>query len=166
MTTQNQLFRRVEKRLARGRRLTTTADASARLAKVRQHGTQPELAVRRAASRLGLRYTLKNRDLPGSPDLANRTKRFAIFVHGCFWHRHVGCSRATTPKTNRAFWRAKFKRNQARDQDALWALRRRGYIAVVIWECETRKPQTNQMRLQQLTRLREASHAQSSRGAS
>lgn len=136
MTTRRQPFRRVEKRLAHGRRPTTTAQASARLAKVPQRGTAPELAVRRCVSSLGLRYTINNRDLPGSPDLANRTKRFAIFVHGCFWHRHPGCAKATVPKTNRAFWKAKFERNRARDRSALTALRARGYVAFVIWECE------------------------------
>jgi DNA mismatch endonuclease (patch repair protein) len=131
--------------------MTTAAD-STRLAGVRRHGTAPELAVRSAASSLGLRYTLKNRDLPGSPDLANRLRRFAIFVHGCFWHRHAGCSRATTPKSNRAYWCAKFERNRARDRNAVRALRAQGYTAVVIWECEADRLALLTLRLRPLAR--------------
>src|SRR5579859_79851 len=89
-----QPFKVVEKRLAGRRRLRTTQGASKRMARVRQRGTAPELLVRRAASSLGHRYRLKNKDLPGSPDLANRSKRWAVFVHGCYWHHHAGCSRA------------------------------------------------------------------------
>jgi DNA mismatch endonuclease, patch repair protein len=111
---------------------------SRRMALVRQHGTTPELAVRRVARQLGLRYTVKNRDLPGSPDLANRSRAFAVFVHGCYWHRHVGCPRATFPKTNKEFWRDKFRANRARDRAALVALEALGLRSVVIWECETR----------------------------
>jgi DNA mismatch endonuclease (patch repair protein) len=103
--------------------------------RVRRAGTEPELAVRRVLSDLGLRYTLRNRDLPGSPDIANRRKRFAIFVHGCFWHRHAGCRRTTTPKANRAFWEAKFEANIMRDRRAIRDLKRLGYRVVVIWEC-------------------------------
>ena len=136
MTALRQPFRRVEKRLARGRRPMTTAEDSSRLARVRQRGTAPELAVRRVASRLGLRYTLNNRDLPGSPDLANRSKQFVIFVHGCYWHRHAGCTRATTPKNNRAFWEAKFARNVERDTAAVEKLDAKNYRVAVIWECE------------------------------
>jgi DNA mismatch endonuclease (patch repair protein) len=142
--------------------MTTAAD-SARLARVRRHGTGPELAVRRAASALQLRYTLDNRDLPGSPDLANRSKQFAIFVHGCFWHRHTGCIKTTTPKTNRAFWRAKFERNRARDRSALRALRARGYAAVVIWECEVADSAMLKKRLESQLRRR-PSHTTHSRG--
>jgi DNA mismatch endonuclease (patch repair protein) len=103
--------------------------------RVRRAGTEPELALRRVLSDLGLRYTLRNRDLPGSPDIANRRKRFAIFVHGCFWHRHAGCRRTTTPKANRAFWEAKFEANIVRDRQAIRDLKRLGYRVVVIWEC-------------------------------
>lgn len=131
-------YRHVETRLAQGAMLTTTAAASARLAKVRRTGTAPELAVRRAASALGLRYTLDNRDLPGSPDLANRSQRFAIFVHGCFWHRHTNCPRTTIPRTNRAFWEAKFRQNRARDREAIRRLKKMGYSVVILWECEAK----------------------------
>jgi DNA mismatch endonuclease, patch repair protein len=106
------------------------------MAAVRQRGTMPELAVRRAATAAGLRYTLSNRDLPGSPDLANRARRYAVFVHGCFWHRHSGCRRTTTPARNHGFWMEKFAANVARDRRVVRALRALGYAVVTVWECE------------------------------
>lgn len=129
-------FKRVESALTGERPLTTTATISRRMGRIRQRDTEAELSVRRVARELGLRYTTQNRKLPGSPDLANRSRRFAIFVHGCFWHRHVGCIRTTSPKTNRRFWTAKFRRNQQRDLEVLRELRRRGFRTIVIWECE------------------------------
>jgi len=131
-----QSFRRVERALVKGPAPSTTARTSARMARVRQRGTDPELIVRAAARAAGLHYTLANRDLPGSPDLANRTRRFAIFVHGCFWHGHSGCRKATTPKSNRAFWTAKFERNRARDRASVRALKKEGFRVRIFWECE------------------------------
>lgn len=113
---------------------------SRRMADIRQHGTKPELIVRRIVTALGHRYRVKNRDLPGSPDLANRSRGWAIFVHGCYWHRHEGCRLATTPKRNREFWVAKFERNVARDRQAVRDLEELGFAVLVIWECETRTP--------------------------
>jgi DNA mismatch endonuclease (patch repair protein) len=89
---------------------------------------------------MGLRFTTRNRDLPGSPDLANRSRRIAVFVHGCFWHRHVNCKHTTTPKTNPEFWLAKFARNVARDQESVKALRARGFSVAIIWGCESNQP--------------------------
>ncbi|MBI5506534.1 MAG: DNA mismatch endonuclease Vsr [Deltaproteobacteria bacterium] len=106
------------------------------MAGIRQRGTLAELLVRAQVSRLRVRYTLKNRDLPGSPDLANRTHRWAIFVHGCYWHRHRSCPRTTTPTRNRSFWLAKFEKNQARDARVSRDLRKSGYRVLVVWECE------------------------------
>src|SRR5262249_34210676 len=109
---------------------------SARLGRIRQKDTAAELAVRRVLHELGLRLRIRNRDLPGAPDAANRSRRWAIFVHGCFWHSHAGCRRATVPKRNRDFWLEKFIENRARDARVLRALRRRGYRTLVVWECE------------------------------
>ena len=120
------------------------------MGRVRQSDTGPELLVRRALTALGLRYRTRNRDLPGSPDLANRSRRWAVFVHGCYWHRHAGCSMATTPKTNTAFWLAKFARNVERDRAALASLRGRGYRVLTIWECETESPKTLARRVERL----------------
>lgn len=105
--------------------------------RVRQRDTAPELAVRSAAHRAGMRFSLQSSRLPGRPDLVMPARRLAIFVHGCFWHRHDGCKRSTMPKTNGAFWRAKFAANVARDARNLGDLRRLGWRVIVIWECET-----------------------------
>src|SRR5579864_6957369 len=109
---QRRPFKSVEKRLSGRRRLLTTPETSERMARVRRKGTAPEVVVRTALSHLGYRYTLANGDLPGSPDLANRSKKWAVFVHGCYWHHHAVCPRATTPKSNTAFWLAKFTANE------------------------------------------------------
>lgn len=113
-------------------------DTSERMAGVRRSDTKPELIVRRLLSELGHRFRVRNRDLPGSPDIANRTRGWVVFVHGCYWHRH-GCRATTTPKRNRAFWEAKFRRNVERDAERVRALREQGYRVVVVWECETKK---------------------------
>jgi DNA mismatch endonuclease (patch repair protein) len=122
---------------------------SQRLARIRQHGTDAELTVRRIASGLGLRYRVKNRDLPGSPDLANRSRRWAVFVHGCYWHSHDGCPRATVPKRNRAFWEKKFSDNRARDRRAAEELESRGFRVLTIWQCELDHPELVRERLAQ-----------------
>jgi len=111
---------------------------SARMGLVRQKGTRPELLVRSAIRALGHHFRLANRDLPGSPDIANRSRRWAVFVHGCFWHRH-GCKATTTPGRNREFWEAKFARNVARDERSAAELRALGYTVIVIWECDTKR---------------------------
>jgi DNA mismatch endonuclease Vsr len=106
------------------------------MARVRQKGTAAEEAVGRALRGLGVAYRKNVRALPGSPDFANRRRRWAVFVQGCFWHRHTGCRRATTPKANRDFWLEKFTRNRARDAAAVRALRRMGIRVVLVWECQ------------------------------
>jgi DNA mismatch endonuclease (patch repair protein) len=120
---------------------------SARLGRIRQKDTAAEQAVRRLLHKLGLRFRIRNRDLPGAPDLANRTRLWAVFVHGCFWHAHAGCYRATVPKRNRAFWLGKFSANRARDARALRALRGLGYRVLVVWECELEAPSKLEARL-------------------
>lgn len=88
---------------------------------------------------LGARFRVSNRDLPGSPDLANRKRLWVIFVHGCYWHRHPGCRRTTTPNRNRQFWIEKFERNVARDRRVQAELRSGGFEVGVVWECEIEK---------------------------
>lgn len=124
-----------------GHSIATDAATSARMADIRQYATAPELVVRALMTRLGLRYRLKNRDLPGSPDLAHRGQRWVVFVHGCYWHRHQGCRRTTTPKRNRDFWQAKFERNLARDARVTDELEAMGYRVIVVWECQTKQPE-------------------------
>lgn len=124
----------------KGLGLIVDASTSVRLGSVRQHGTTPELAVRAAARSAALGYRVKNRDLPGSPDLANRRARWVIFVHGCFWHRHPRCVRTTTPRRNRAFWQSKFRTNVARDRRVVRELEVMGYRVLTVWECQTERP--------------------------
>lgn len=103
---------------------------------VKGKNTSPEMTVRRIAHRLGRRFRLHRKDLPGAPDLAFPKDRRAIFVHGCFWHGHDCRRGARTPKTNRAYWEAKIARNVARDRAALAALEEMGWSTMVVWECE------------------------------
>jgi DNA mismatch endonuclease (patch repair protein) len=133
-----QSFKKLERRLVRDGLPRTTAKTSARMARVRRAGTDPEIQVRRYLSSLGIRYRTRNRDLPGAPDLANRSKKWAVFVHGCFWHQHEDCKSATIPKTNQSFWRAKFSANRIRDARACQLLENMGYSVKIIWECQTR----------------------------
>jgi len=104
--------------------------------RVRQRGSAAELAVAAALRSLGAAYRKNVRALPGSPDFANRKRKWAVFVNGCFWHRHTGCRRATVPKANNAFWIGKFADNRARDAKAILALRRAGFRVAIIWECQ------------------------------
>ena len=110
---------------------------SALMARVRGKDTTPELAVRRAAHKLGYRFRLHRRDLPGTPDMVLPRLRLAVFIHGCFWHRHQGCKRCTSPKTRVEFWDAKFAANQQRDRRNEHLLRELGWRVEVVWECET-----------------------------
>lgn len=135
-----QPFKRAVPNTASPLEFSTTAETSRRMGGVRQRGTTPELEVRHTLRRSGLHYTLRNRDLPGSPDLANRSRRFAVFVHGCFWHQHPDCRFATIPKRNREFWLAKFAANRRRDARSVGELRQRGYTVLVVWECEAADP--------------------------
>ncbi len=118
--------------------LVTDPTTSARLGRIKQRDTTPEMIVRRQLSAFGLRYRVRNKDLPGSPDIANRRRRWVVFVHGCFWHHHAGCSRATIPKRNRQFWLDKLIANKNRDSKSVRQLRRMGFRILVVWECETR----------------------------
>jgi DNA mismatch endonuclease (patch repair protein) len=103
--------------------------------------TRPEILVRKLLHGLGLRFRIQQKALAGTPDIVLPKHRTAIFVHGCFWHRHADCSKATTPKTRAEFWQAKFDRNKDRDQENERTLVAAGWRVVTVWECETRKPQ-------------------------
>lgn len=119
-----------------GRQVQTTAERSALMSRVRQKGTSPELRIASLLRELGVGYRKNVRSLPGSPDFANRKRRWAIFVNGCYWHHHTNCRKATVPKANRDFWVTKFAQNRQRDAHAIRQLRRTGYRVVVIWECQ------------------------------
>ncbi|MFK2878726.1 DNA mismatch endonuclease Vsr [Rhodanobacter hydrolyticus] len=120
--------------------IVTSYRRSQIMAGIRSKDTQPELIVRRVAHSMGLRFRLHRRDLPGSPDLVFPRWRLAVFVHGCFWHRHEGCRLAAQPKTRPEFWRQKFEANIRRDRGAIDQLTGLGWRVEVIWECETRNP--------------------------
>lgn len=120
------------------------------MALVRQKGTAAEREVAALLRSLGVGYRLNVRTLPGSPDLANRSRRWAVFVHGCFWHGHKGCRRATVPKSNRAFWLEKFAANRRRDARAVRALRRMGFRVCIVWECRMAQPEAVRRRLSDL----------------
>lgn len=121
------------------------------MSRVRSENTSPEIKVRRTLHRMGYRFRLHRRDLPGSPDVVLPKHRIALFVHGCFWHRHPGCRRATVPKKNSEFWVAKLERNTQRDEQAQRELRELGWNVVVIWECEVpRRTELLEARLEEL----------------
>jgi DNA mismatch endonuclease (patch repair protein) len=107
------------------------------MSRVRGRNTTPELAVRRVVHSLGYRYRLHRVDLPGKPDLVFSSRRKIILVHGCFWHRHDGCTKSTAPKTNVEFWQEKFRNNVDRDQRVIASLRELGWNVLVVWQCET-----------------------------
>jgi len=96
------------------------------------------MRVRKAAHKIGLRFRLHRKDLPGKPDLVFPMHKVALFVHGCFWHRHEGCSKASTPKSRKDYWAEKFQQNVSRDERCQRALGELGWIVEVIWECETK----------------------------
>ena len=123
---------------------------SANMRAIRGRDTVPELRVRRAAHAAGLRFRLQRRDLPGTPDLVFPRHRVALFVHGCYWHRHPDCRCATVPSSNTEFWTTKFAANVERDARKTRELEDAGWRVAVIWECETR----NQSGLPALVRAR------------
>lgn len=125
-------------RRARGldRPLVVDPATSERLGRIRQSGTAAELAVKAMLRQLGARAGNSRAKLPGSPDFVNLSRRWCLFVHGCFWHAHAGCRRATVPKRNREFWERKFAENRRRDARVLRALRSLGLRALVLWECD------------------------------
>lgn len=108
------------------------------MARVRQKNTAPELVVRRVLHSLGLRFRLHDRRLAGSPDVVLPRWKIVIFVHGCFWHRHDGCVRSTSPKRNAEFWAGKFAANVSRDATNEKALSLAGWRVMTVWECETK----------------------------
>lgn len=116
----------------------TTEHRSRVMSRIRGKDTQPEMVVRKLIHALGYRFRLHRRDLPGSPDIVLPRLKKAIFVHGCFWHRHAGCKYAYVPKSNVDFWMKKFDGNLRRDRASAEALKVLQWGVLTIWECETK----------------------------
>jgi DNA mismatch endonuclease (patch repair protein) len=131
----------------RGADRITPVQRSRNMARIRSKDTAPELIVRRLLHALGYRFRLHFASLPGRPDLAFPKRKKAIFVHGCFWHSHPGCVRATRPVSRAAFWAEKFEKNQERDTRVQAQLRDQGWNVLVVWECETKEYDTLKAKL-------------------
>jgi DNA mismatch endonuclease (patch repair protein) len=120
------------------------------MSRIRSKNTKPELAVRSLLHRMGYRFRLHKRDLPGKPDIVLPKYKTVIFVHGCFWHRHPRCKYAYRPKSRVNFWQNKFKENIGRDRKNQSELKRLGWKSIVVWECEVAKVQQLEKRIELL----------------
>lgn len=109
------------------------------MGRIRSKDTQPELAVRKLLHRMGYRFRLHRKDLPGRPDIVLPRHRKIILIHGCFWHGHEHCKLASKPKTNGEYWSEKILRNKDRDKRNLVALQLQGWKVLELWECDVRK---------------------------
>lgn len=129
------------------------AERSERMSRIRGRNTKPELTLRIALHRRGFRFRLHKGTLVGKPDLVLPRYGAAIFVHGCFWHRHSGCSVATTPKSNVEFWTLKFEKNMARDQRTVRTLTDEGWRVFIVWECQLTNARKAEETVEELSRL-------------
>lgn len=120
------------------------------MSRIKNRDTKPELLVRSLLHRKGYRFRLHRKDLPGKPDIILPRFKTVIFVHGCFWHRHEGCRYAYSPKSRIDFWQKKFSRNVTRDQEVHEALLNLGWKVYVIWECETKKMEMLERKIEQI----------------
>ena len=127
----------VEARRTSNKDPLSPAQRSERMSRVRSKNTKPELLVRSVLHRMGYRFRVHRKDLPGNPDIVLPKHRTVILVHGCFWHQHPGCKRAKIPEHNADYWEPKLRRNVERDTEAQRLLREQGWRVVVLWECET-----------------------------
>lgn len=125
----------------------TPAQRSRNMARIRGKDTALEITVRRLLHALGYRFRIHVPTLPGKPDLAFSARKKAVFVHGCFWHSHPGCVRATRPVSRAAFWAEKFEKNRERDARVQARLHAEGWQVLVIWECEVKERGTLEARL-------------------
>jgi DNA mismatch endonuclease (patch repair protein) len=123
-------------------------DRSANMRAIRSTGMKPELTVRSLVHKLGYRFRLHRKDLPGKPDLVFPARRKVIFVHGCFWHSHT-CQMAHVPKSNLQYWLNKLEKNRARDALHIRELETLGWSVLILWECETKNEDAMSARLTQ-----------------
>jgi DNA mismatch endonuclease (patch repair protein) len=124
----------------------TVQQRSANMRAVRGKNTAPEILVRSMLHRLGYRFRLHRRDLPGTPDLVFPALQCAVLIHGCFWHGH-DCPRGSLPSTNVAFWQTKIVKNKERDVRAKQGLKKSGWRVLAVWECEMKNKDRLQKRL-------------------
>lgn len=125
-------------------------ERSHNMSRIRNKNTIPELLLRSFLHRMGFRFRLHRKDLPGKPDIVLPKYKTVIFVHGCFWHRHSGCKRATTPSTNTEYWEEKFRKNVERDEKNRVELEALGWQVMVVWECEIKNAETREKTLNRI----------------
>ena len=143
-------------------KLKTSPQRSALMSKVKQKGTLPEIVVRSILKSLGHDFKTNGHHLPGSPDIYDQKRKIAVFIHGCFWHRHLNCKACTTPKQNYLFWKEKFRVNVSRDRRKSRELRKIGYSVHRIWECQAKHKAKSSQLVQRLDRIfgyRNSSHS-------
>lgn len=121
------------------RRKRQALTRSEMMGRIRSADTHPERTVRAILFAKGIRFRKNVKDLPGKPDIANKAGKWAIFIHGCFWHSHQNCRLASQPKSNSLYWQPKLERTRERDRLHIGALKRLGYRVFVLWECDIRK---------------------------
>ena len=109
------------------------------MSKIRSKNTKPEMLLRSALHKEGLRFRIHRKDLPGKPDIIFAKQKVAIFVHGCFWHYHKDCREGRIPSSNSKFWQEKLEKNVAKDETVTEELRGQGWRVITIWECEIEK---------------------------
>ena len=119
--------------------IMTKEERSIRMSRIHSASTKPEIKLRRALWRIGFRYKVNDKKLPGKPDIVLPKYHTVVFVHGCFWHGHKGCPTSHIPETNTTFWTAKIARNQERDQEVWRQLEAKGWFVIIVWECQLKK---------------------------
>ncbi len=132
----------------------SSARRSWNMSRIKGKDTRPEIVVRSILHRLGYRFRLHRKDLPGKPDIVLPKHETVIFVNGCFWHRHKGCPQATTPKSNTAFWKKKFADTIKRDRKQQRLLKEAGWRVLVLWECQINDSDDSISRIDALMRSR------------
>lgn len=125
------------------------------MSRIQSKDTKPEKIIRSLLHRMGYRFCLYRKDLPGKPDIVLPKYKTVVFVHGCFWHRHKKCKRCTTPSTNKQYWLNKFIRNQAKDKLNIQQLKDIGWKTIILWECEVNNIEKMTSILNRIKYLRE-----------
>lgn len=125
-------------------------ERSKNMAAIRSKNTKPEIYLRKLLFARGYRYGLNSKSVPGHPDIYLKKYNTAIFVHGCFWHRHEGCKYAYTPKSRIKFWEKKFEANQKRDSNVRLELEEKGVKWIVVWECTVKRMQKDEIEKNQI----------------